>query len=251
MTDETAVDQNATATHHVIVQKDITLATGESLATYAQKVRDAGTKYVRQKLNLGTKSDCSCYPIEIFSKSVIFDVYQYGPNVNESDRCRYYAVAYARKDDGSFEFSTLTEVERVVGYQAKGTAAVTKAQWSAAEINNLPDAAFAVILPGGKKDASGKTTPRSLRMLPHHSSGVKSGAENGSVDLPHLRNALARLEQSKMPAGDKSKARAHLMAHAKELLPSEGGGDSKPTKKALEDAPGWTPTAKAFWHGVL
>lgn len=152
----------ATATHHVVIQKDITLATGESLATYAQKVRDAGTKYVRQKLNLGTKSDCSCYPIEIFSKSVIFDVYQYGPNVNESDRCRYYAVAYARKDDGSFEFSTLTEVERVVGYQAKGATAVTK-----------------------------------------------------------------------------------------ELLPSDGDGASKPTKKALEDAPGWTPTAKAFWSGVL
>lgn len=110
--------------HPVVVQKDITLATGESLQTYSQKVRDAGTKYVKQKLNLATK-DCSCYPVEIFSKSVIFDVYQYGPNIDETNRTKYYAVAYTRKDDGAFEFSTLTEVERVVGYQAKDSAVPT------------------------------------------------------------------------------------------------------------------------------
>lgn len=113
--------------HPVVVQKDIALATGESLQTYSQKVRDAGTKYVKQKLNFATKN-CSCYPVEIFSKSVIFDVYQYGQNIDEANRCKYYAVAYTRKDDGAFEFSTLTEVERVVGYQAKdSTMPTTKA----------------------------------------------------------------------------------------------------------------------------
>lgn len=240
-----------TTSHPVAVQKDITLATGESLQAYSQKVRDAGTKYVKQKLNLQPK-DCSCYPIEIFSKSVIFDVYQYGPNTDETNRCKYYAVAYSRKDNGSFEFSTLTEVERVVGYQVKDSAVpTTKALWSTAMINNLPDAAFAVILPGGKKDSEGKTTPRSLRMLPHHSAGVKSASENGSVDLPHLRNALARLDQSNMPSAQKATARAHLMAHAKELLPSQGGGGDKPTKKALEAAPGWQLTEKSLWQGVL
>lgn len=113
------------ASHNVIVQKDIALASGESLGTYTQKVRDAGTKYVKQKLNL-TK-DSYCYPIEIFSKSAVFSVYQYGQTVDEDKRSRYFAAAYSRKDDGAFEFSTLTEVEQVVGYQAKESASVTKA----------------------------------------------------------------------------------------------------------------------------
>lgn len=235
--------------HPVVVQKDISLATGESLGVYAQKIRDAGTKYIKQKLNLVPK-ESSCYPVEIFSKSVIFDVYRYGPNIDETKRCTYYAAAYTRKDDGSFEFSTLTEVERVVGYQAKdSTTPTTKALWSTAMVNNLPDAAFALILPGGKKDSEGKTTPRSLRMLPHHNASVKSASENSSVDLPHLRNALARLEQANISSSQKATARAHLMAHAKELLPSQGGGT--PTKKSLADAPGWELTEKSLWQGVL
>ena len=114
-------------THDVVVHKDISLDTGESLGMYSQKVRDAGTKYVKQKLNL-TK-DSGCYPIEIFSKSVIFSVYQYGPNVDDDKRNRYFAAAYTRKNDGAFEFSTLTEVEQVVGYQPKdSTTPTTKAE---------------------------------------------------------------------------------------------------------------------------
>jgi len=102
--------------------------------------------------------------------------------------------------------------------------AVTKeelAKWDRAFINNLPDTAFAIILPGGEKDESGKTTPRSLRKLPHHNANVKSSTENNSVDLPHLRNALARLEQTDMSSGQISKARSHLEAHAKALKVGE------------------------------
>ena len=56
-------------------------------------------------------------------------------------------------------------------------------------INNLPDSAFAVIKPGGKKDEDGKTVPRGLRKFPFKKA-------DGSMDLPRLRNALARIEQS-------------------------------------------------------
>lgn len=62
-------------------------------------------------------------------------------------------------------------------------------QMSAASINDLPDSAFAYIEPGGSKDASGKTTPRSLRHFPIH-------------DAAHVRNALARASQS--PFGKKA-----------------------------------------------
>ena len=70
-----------------------------------------------------------------------------------------------------------------------------KAVWTAAFINNLPDSSFAYVEPGGKKDDQGKTVPRSKRHFP-----FKNVA--GNVDLPHLRNALARAPQS--PFGDKA-----------------------------------------------
>jgi hypothetical protein len=92
------------------------------------------------------------------------------------------------------------------------------AKWTRAFINNLPDSAFAVIEPGGKKDADGKTTPRRLRHLPHHNASVKKSTENDSVDLPHLRNALARAPQMKIAQSLRRKAIAHLEAHARELL---------------------------------
>ena len=92
-------------------------------------------------------------------------------------------------------------------------------------INDLPEAAFAVILAGGKKDSEGKTVPRSLRKLPHHNANVKDGNNNDTVDLPHLRNALARLPQSNMPASAKAHAERHLRKHAKALLKTEKDGN--------------------------
>lgn len=85
---------------------------------------------------------------------------------------------------------------------------LTKAPQSTAEQNDLPDSAFAVVSSGGtKKD--GVTTPKSLRHLPHHKA-------DGSIDLPHLRNALARVSQTDLSSADKATAEKHLDAHAKE-----------------------------------
>jgi len=103
-----------------------------------------------------------------------------------------------------------------------------EAEWDAAYINDLPDAAFAYIAPGGKKDDQGKTVPRSLRYLPHHNKSVKDPDENDSVDIPHLRNALARVDQTDLPAEAKAKARAHLEKHAKALLASYQNEEKKP-----------------------
>ena len=75
-----------------------------------------------------------------------------------------------------------------------------RAQMSAAEINDLPDSAFAYIEPGGSKDEQGKTTPRSLRHFPIH-------------DEAHVRNALSRAPQS--PFGDK--AMPKIRAAAKKM----------------------------------
>lgn len=58
--------------------------------------------------------------------------------------------------------------------------AAEKALLSAKERNDLPDSAFAQIDEGGKKDADGKTTPRSKRKFPIH-------------DKAHADNAAARV----------------------------------------------------------
>ena len=64
------------------------------------------------------------------------------------------------------------------------------AVWTTAYINNLPNSSFAYIEAGGKKDKEGKTVPRSLRHLPYKDA-------SGKVDLPHLRNAIARASHVK------------------------------------------------------
>jgi hypothetical protein len=69
------------------------------------------------------------------------------------------------------------------------------AEMSAASINDLPDSAFAYIEPGGSKDESGKTVPRSKRHFPIH-------------DAAHVRNALARAPQSPFGAKAMPKIRA-------------------------------------------
>jgi HK97 family phage major capsid protein len=90
-----------------------------------------------------------------------------------------------------------------------------RAEWDAAYINDLPDSAFAVILPGGEKDDEGKTTPRSLRKLPHHNAA-------GDLDMPHLRNAMSREPQADMPEGMHARAQSHLEAHMESQTRSEG-----------------------------
>lgn len=85
------------------------------------------------------------------------------------------------------------------------------AKWSRAFINRLPDSAFALVLPGGTKDATGRTQPRSLRKLPHHGPG-------GAVDKPHLSNALSRAAQQ--PA--LKKAIPHLRKHANAIGMGKG-----------------------------
>lgn len=109
---------------------------------------------------------------------------------------------------------------------------ITKAEWTASFINDLPDEAFAVIEPAYKK---GETEDKRARHLPHHKPGVKDPNDDDSVDLPHLRNALARANQIK-PITDsisaeelRQKAIAHLQAHAKRL----GVGEQNKVQKTV------------------
>tara|TARA_R100000458_G_C8245077_1_gene223228 strand:- start:516 stop:1190 length:675 start_codon:yes stop_codon:yes gene_type:complete len=90
--------------------------------------------------------------------------------------------------------------ERKAGWKKK-----TKgAKMSSKQKNDLPDSDFAYIEPGGKKDAEGKTVPRSLRHLPIN-------------DAAHVRNALARLDQTDISPEAKKAALRKIKAAAKKF----------------------------------
>ena len=83
------------------------------------------------------------------------------------------------------------------GSKIKGAKLTTK------QVNDLPDSDFAYIAPGGKK-VDGKTEPRSLRHLP-------------IPDAAHVRNALARLSQTHIPAAAKQSALRKIKSRAKKF----------------------------------
>jgi len=78
---------------------------------------------------------------------------------------------------------------------------VEKAVLSSEARTKLPNSSFAVV------DAQG------VGHLPYKHA-------DGSIDLPHLRNALARLNQTQLSPADKAKAKATLEAAARTHLPS-------------------------------
>lgn len=89
-----------------------------------------------------------------------------------------------------------------------------EAKWSTEYVNDLSDSAFLYIESGGEENGEGKTKPRSLRHLP-----VRD--HQGNVDLPHLRNAIARLGQSetgKNWEGFTESTRERLQKKAQQLL---------------------------------
>jgi HK97 family phage prohead protease len=102
--------------------------------------------------------------------------------------------------------------------RSAGMGAETRAQLATADINDLPDSDFAYIEPGGTKDASGKTVPRSLRHFPVH-------------DKAHVQNALSRAPQS--PFG--AKAMPKIRAAAAKFGVHVGGGDGGRSMLADEE----------------
>lgn len=109
------------------------------------------------------------------------------------------------------------------------------AEWDRAFINSLPDSSFAVIEPAYKR---GETDNKNARHLPHHNKDG-GGISDKNLDLPHLRNALARMNQIKAVTDSIStdelrrKAEAHLNNH-KDALKSGGLDVEKFVTKAAD-----------------
>ena len=70
--------------------------------------------------------------------------------------------------------------------------------WTQADIDALPDSSFLVVDDGGTKDSQAARFPAA--------SGTSRIPAGGKVDLPHVRNALARIPQSDLPQAVKDRA---------------------------------------------
>jgi len=105
-------------------------------------------------------------------------------------------------------------------FEMVAAAMVTAAEWTTAYTNTLPDSAFAYV-----ETCYGKTSDdKGLRHLPYKDA-------QGNTDLPHLRNALARVNQIKMTC-DADKARQDTIISSTKIK----------LRKLLDDA---TKTAAA------
>lgn len=127
-------------------------------------------------------------------------------------REQYWRIGYTMDDDGTV---TLAERDTWQEVQREWVVKTFKAVWSIAYQNDLPDSAFLYIEPGKEKDEDGKTTPRSARHFPYRD-------QSGKVDLPHLRNAIARIPQSNAP-GLTAEKKQQLQDKARRLLEKAQG----------------------------
>ncbi|MBU1483193.1 MAG: hypothetical protein KKH12_16135 [Gammaproteobacteria bacterium] len=108
------------------------------------------------------------------------------------------------------------------------------AEWTTEYINDLPDSAFLFVEEGGEMDEDGKTVPRTLRHFPIYDI-------DGNLDLPHLRNAIARIPQSTAEGLTEEKM-GELQEMARKLLEEaqpEGDGmdGGEPSREPAAAAP--------------
>ncbi len=137
----------------------------------------------------------------------------------------YFQQSYARDANGKVIFGAdRIKVKRIKEYTPIAVEPMQAAEWDTSYMDDLPDKSFAYIAPGGEKDKDGNTVPRSLRHLPYRKA-------DGAVDLPHLRNALARLDQTSLPTEAKAQARATLDEAAK----AAGVSEARQAQKTKEE----------------
>ncbi len=122
----------------IVHKANVPLAKGESLGSYTNALSQDSRAYIMKQLNLNSLSKTApgvngagvgCYMIEAYGDKAVFNVYKYGGNEASTDK--FYAIKYTRKSDGKFDFSDLSEVQRVVSFQPKSTLEVTKGKKAA------------------------------------------------------------------------------------------------------------------------
>jgi len=141
--------------------------------------------------------------------------------IREGDKWRVYQVDEDGNPTGEplGEHDTQAEAAAQVRALYANEPEAGKVTWTARYVNDLPDGSFLYVESGGDKDDEGKTTPRSLRHFPYKDA-------DGSIDLPHLRNAIARIPQSNAPGLTDAK-KTQLQERARRMLEDAQKADAK------------------------
>jgi hypothetical protein len=112
---------------------------------------------------------------------------------------------------------------------------VAKADLSAKEQNDLPDSAFAYVESGGKKDADGKTTPRSLR---HFNISDKAHADNAAARIAQGAKfgdeAKPKVEAAQRKFGEKNVAKEAPVPQAVTKDMMDAAGDAMPLDDGMD-----------------
>lgn len=159
----------------------------------------------------------------IVSDAVIVGSYRFHPSCAQA----FWRIAF-----DVFHFRENYGLQFNRGENEEMSGKIEEREWDTAYINQLPDSAFAVIEPAYER---GETEDKRCRHLPHHDS-------SGKIDLPHFRNALARLTQIQ-PVTDSisrdeliARAKKHLCAHAKALDIQSSVCETEEAKTPCESA---------------
>ena len=224
----------------------IRLPDGMSLHKWMQEVTELATKAVVPLLPAATVDERGRYPdqwidrCDMFPESVVLCVCRYALVDGRYQFAEwFYQVPYATSEDGmTVTVGAPTEVEREHEQtwkprdseddEPEGTEDLGEAvdKPKADQRKKLPAAAYAVPFTAndaGEYDPEGTFQPLKS-VLPHHINTAKDPDDDETVDLPRLRNALARFGQVDFGRfGDaaeakKEAARKHLDAHAERLL---------------------------------
>jgi len=178
-----------------------------SLDEKVRIIRQYAEKYLRLMMGMQDMY-YTCCVVAVFDEYIIAlyndDYYKINYTFDETTE----EVSFANQSEWVEVEQTWIETTKSIWYD-------TKAVWTTAYINDLPDSSFLFISKeqATGKDDEGKTEPRSARYFPYKDS-------EGNIDLPHLRNAIARIPQAKAP--DLSQAtKARLQEKAKTILESE------------------------------
>ena len=219
----------------------ITLMDGETIAQFTKALKEAGSKYLSTKLNLGQKDDVWC--VEVFANKAVFDVYKAAttgqtPSASSS---KYYAVDYKR-DKGEFAFGDVMEVQRVTQFKPKPGVAVKKALVDVSK--PYPNEHAARLTDPKQYKSFARSAPKGFPAGVEAIYGIKSV---GGKDVSEIQ--AIRFDAKSWTV---AKAKAWLKKNKFKVMTFEkASGPVKKTEKHLAVFGDWVQTEKDFWNSVI
>jgi len=225
-------------TYDVAVHKAISLAKGESLRSFTNKLREQGQAHMLRKLNL-TEKTAGVYLVEVFNGACVFTVYKYD---ERGSKDRYYAVKFDRKEGSdTFEFSDSMEVERVSSFQPKKVG-VSKAQGKVAGCGLKKGEGVPVQKPYPGEHAARMADPKQFDKFRR---GKLPGAK-GIDAIYGIKGGKSTVQAYRFDVAQWTAAQAKAWLKENGYKPI-----SFEEAKKKRETPGWMRSTKSFWSGVV